>query len=309
MPIIIPKDIPAYQTLKDENIFVMSTNRASTQDIRPINILILNLMPTKIETETQLCRLLANSSLQVNLTLIAPSSHESKNTAYSHLEKFYTSFDKIKDNKYDGMIITGAPVEHLEFEDVDYYDELKEIFEFSKTNVTSTMFICWGAQAALNYFYGINKYPLDKKLFGVFKHKKSVVHEVLLNGIDDVFYVPQSRHTYNLEKDLINNDNLIPLCTSNDCGTTILRSADKKQVFVLGHLEYDKYTLKKEYDRDLAKNLPIEEPVNYFNEDKSDVDVLWRSTANILYSNWLNYYVYQITPFDFKTPKIKYSNE
>lgn len=309
MPIIIPKDIPAYQILKDENIFVMSTARAESQDIRPINILILNLMPTKIETETQLSRLLANSSLQVNLTLITPSSHEAKNTSKSHLERFYTTFDKIKDNKYDGMIITGAPVEHLDFSEVDYYKELKEIFEFSKTNVTSTMFICWGAQAALSHFYGIPKYQLNKKLFGVYKHKKSVIHEVLLNGIDDIFYVPQSRHTYNKQEDLLGCDALIPLCTSKDCGTTILKSKDNKQIFVLGHLEYDKYTLKNEYERDLNKGLPIDEPINYFNEDKTDVDVLWRSTANVLYSNWLNYYVYQITPFDFKNPKIKYFND
>ena len=305
MPIIIPKDIPAYEILENENIFVMGTERASTQDIRPINILILNLMPTKIETETQLCRLLANSSLQVKLTLIRPKNHDSKNTSTSHLDKFYTTFDKIKNNTYDGMIITGAPVEHLEFEEVDYYDELKEIFEFTKTNVTSTMFICWGAQAGLNYFYNIKKYPLENKLFGVFKHKKSVVHEVLLNGIDDIFYVPQSRHTYIKEEDLRNCDQLIPLCYSKECGTTILKSKDNKQIFVLGHLEYDKYTLKKEYERDLLKNLPIHEPCNYFNEDKTDVDVRWRSTANILYSNWLNYYVYQITPFDFKSPTIK----
>lgn len=309
MPIIIPKEIPAYQILRDENIFVMSTNRASTQDIRPIEILILNLMPTKIETETQLCRLLANSSLQVNLTLITPSTHDSKNTSLSHLEKFYTTFDRIRHKKFDGMIVTGAPVEHLEFEEVDYYAELKEIFEFSKSNVTSTMFICWGAQAALHYFYGIPKYPLSKKLFGVYRHKKAVIHEVLLNGIDDVFYVPQSRHTYNRETDLRNNEKLIPLCYSKECGTTILKSKNCRQIFVLGHLEYDKYTLKKEYERDLQRGLPIEEPVHYFNEDKTDVDVLWRSTANILYSNWLNYYVYQITPFDFKNPKIKYNNE
>lgn len=309
MPIIIPKDIPAYDILKDENIFVMSTNRANSQDIRPINILIVNLMPTKIETETQLSRLLANSSLQVNLTFITPSTHDSKNTSKSHLEKFYKTFDDIKSNKYDGMIVTGAPVEQLEFEDVDYWNELTQIFEFSKTNVTSTMYICWGAQAALYYFYGIKKHGLSEKLFGVYKHHKSVVHEVLLNGIDDVFYVPQSRHTYNLEKDLITNDNLIPLCTSKECGTTILKGKNHNQIFVLGHLEYDKYTLKKEYERDLSKNLPIKEPVNYFNEDKTDVDVLWRSTANILYYNWLNYYVYQITPFDFKEPTIKYSNE
>ncbi len=309
MPIIIPKDIPAYETLKNENIFVMSTNRANTQDIRPINILILNLMPTKIETETQLCRLLANSSLQVNLTLITPSSHETKNTSKSHLDKFYTTFDNIKDNKFDGMIITGAPVEQMEFEEVDYWNELTQIFEFAKTNVTSTMFICWGAQAALHYYYGINKYPLDKKLFGVFKHHKAVIHEVLLNGIDDIFYVPQSRHTYNLEDDLIKNQEIVRLCTSNECGSTVIKSLDNKFVFVLGHLEYDKYTLKAEYERDLNKGLPIEEPINYFNEDKSDVDVLWRSTANILYYNWLNYYVYQLTPFDFKSPIIKYLNE
>lgn len=309
MPIIIPKDIPAYKTLKDENVFVMSNERAQTQDIRQLEILILNLMPTKIVTETQLCRLLANSSLQINLTLITPECHESKNTDKSHLDKFYTTFSKIKNQYFDGMIITGAPVENLEFEEVDYWQELKEIFEFTKTHVTSTMFICWGAQAALNYFYNIPKYPLPEKLFGVYKHKKAVIHEVLLNGIDDIFYVPQSRHTYNKEDDLLGCKELLPLCTSKDCGTTILRSKDKKQVFVLGHLEYDKYTLKGEYERDLNKGLPIHEPLNYFSEDKTDVDVLWRSTANILYYNWLNYYVYQITPFDFKNPIIKYQEE
>ena len=309
MPIIIPKDIPAYETLKNENIFVMSTNRANSQDIRPIDILILNSMPTKIETETQLARLLANSSLHVNLTFIVPKSHDSKNTAKSHLDKFYTTFDKIKNRKFDGCIITGAPVEKLDFKEVDYWNELEEIFEFTKTNVTSTMFICWGAQAGLKYFYNIDKYERNEKLFGVFKHKKSVIYEALLNGIDDIFYVPQSRYTYNKEKDLLSCKQLVPLCTSNECGTTILKSKDNKQVFVLGHLEYDKYTLKKEYERDIAKGLDIKEPENYFNEDKSDVDVLWRSTANILYYNWLNYYVYQLTPYDFNDPIIKYQNE
>ena len=309
MPIVIPKDIPAYERLKEENIFVMSSLRAHSQDIRPIEILILNLMPTKIETETQLCRLLANSPLQINLTLISPSSHESKNTSYSHLEKFYTTFDKIKDKNFDGMIITGAPVENLEFEDVDYWDELTKIFDFTKTNVTTTMFICWGAQAALKYFYNISKKPTDEKIFGVFKHKKSVIYEALLNGIDDIFYIPQSRHTYNPEEELLNCKELIPLAVSDELGTTMLKSKDNKQLFILGHLEYDKYTLKKEYERDLALNLPIKEPKNYFNADKTDVDVLWRSTANILYSNWLNYYVYQITPYDFKNPKIKYKND
>ena len=304
MPIIIPQDIPAYKTLEDENVFVMHTERANTQDIRPVDILILNLMPTKIVTETQLARLLANTPLQVNLTFIVPKGHISKNTDQSHLDKFYTTFDDIKDRHFDGMIVTGAPVEHLPFEEVDYWDELKEIFEYSKTNVTSTIFICWGAQAALYHFYGIDKYPLEKKLFGIYPHRKAVIHEVLLNGIDDVFYVPQSRHTFNKECDLLNNENLIPLASSKLCGTTILKSKKNNQIFILGHLEYDKDTLRLEYERDLNKGLPIEKPINYFTED-GDIDVRWRSTANILYYNWLNYYVYQITPFKFKDPKLK----
>ena len=304
MPIIIPQDIPAYKTLEDENVFVMHTERANTQDIRPVDILILNLMLTKIVTETQLARLLANTPLQVNLTFIVPKGHISKNTDQSHLDKFYTTFDDIKDRHFDGMIVTGAPVEHLPFEEVDYWDELKEIFEYSKTNVTSTIFICWGAQAALYHFYGIDKYPLEKKLFGIYPHRKAVIHEVLLNGIDDVFYVPQSRHTFNKECDLLNNENLIPLASSKLCGTTILKSKKNNQIFILGHLEYDKDTLRLEYERDLNKGLPIEKPINYFTED-GDIDVKWRSTANILYYNWLNYYVYQITPFKFKDPKVK----
>ena len=304
MPIIIPQDIPAYKTLEDENVFVMHTERANTQDIRPVDILILNLMPTKIVTETQLARLLANTPLQVNLTFIVPKGHISKNTDQSHLDKFYTTFDDIKYRHFDGMIVTGAPVEHLPFEEVDYWDELKEIFEYSKTNVTSTIFICWGAQAALYHFYGIDKYPLEKKLFGIYPHRKAVIHEVLLNGIDDVFYVPQSRHTFNKECDLLNNENLIPLASSKLCGTTILKSKKNNQIFILGHLEYDKDTLRLEYERDLNKGLPIEKPINYFTED-GDIDVRWRSTANILYYNWLNYYVYQITPFKFKDPKLK----
>ena len=304
MPIIIPQDIPAYKTLEDENVFVMHTERANTQDIRPVDILILNLMPTKIVTETQLARLLANTPLQVNLTFIVPKGHVSKNTDQSHLDKFYTTFDDIKDRHFDGMIVTGAPVEHLPFEEVDYWDELKEIFEYSKTNVTSTIFICWGAQAALYHFYGIDKYPLEKKLFGIYPHRKAVIHEVLLNGIDDVFYVPQSRHTFNKECDLLNNENLIPLASSKLCGTTILKSKKNNQIFILGHLEYDKDTLRLEYERDLNKGLPIEKPINYFTED-GDIDVRWRSTANILYYNWLNYYVYQITPYKFKDPKVK----
>ncbi len=304
MPIIIPKDIPAYKTLEDENVFVMHTERANTQDIRPVDILILNLMPTKIVTETQLARLLANTPLQVNLTFIVPKQHVSKNTDQSHLDKFYTTFDEIKDRHFDGMVITGAPVEHLPFEEVDYWNELKEIFDYSRSHVTSTMFICWGAQAALYYYFGIDKYPLEKKLFGIYPHRKAVIHEVLLNGIDDVFYVPQSRHTYNKEEDLLANENLIPLASSKLCGTTILKNKNRNEFFILGHLEYDKETLKLEYERDLNKGLDIEKPLNYFNDD-GDIDVKWRSTANILYYNWLNYYVYQITPFKFKDPKVK----
>ena len=313
MPIIIPKDIPAYQKLKDENIFVMSTNRSSTQDIRVLNILILNLMPTKIETETQLARLLANSSLQIEVTFIVPKTHEVKNTSKSHLDKFYTTFDKVKNKNFDALIVTGAPVEQLKFEEVDYWNELKEIFEFSKTHVTTSMFICWGAQAALYHFFGIDKYPLNQKLFGVYKHKKSVEYEPLLNGIDDVFYIPQSRHTYNKESDLLSRpDELIPLVQykeNNESHTTILKTPDNKQLFILGHIEYDKYTLKKEYERDLGKRSDVPYPCNYFNEETGDVDVLWRSTANLIYYNWLNYYVYQVTPYDFKNPIIKFKDE
>lgn len=304
MPIVIPKDIPAYKTLEDENIFVMSPDRALKQDIRPIEILILNLMPTKIETETQLSRLLSNTSLQVKLTLLKTATHVSKNTSESHLEKFYKTFDEIKDSTFDGMIITGAPVETLDFEEVEYWEELKKIFNYAETNVTSTMYICWGAQAALYHHYGIKKHLLDEKLFGVFKHKKMVIYEALLNGIDDIFYVPQSRHTKLNDEDLMNNDALVVLAKSDEAGATIIKSKDNKKLFLLGHLEYDKYTLDKEYKRDLEKNLPIKEPENYYID--GDVNVLWRSTANILFSNWLNYYVYQVTPYEFKDILKKY---
>lgn len=304
MPIVLPKDIPAFDILDKENVFVMAPDRAETQDIRPIEILILNLMPTKIETETQLSRLLANSSLQVKLTLLKTATHVSKNTSESHLEKFYKTFDEIKDKTYDGMIVTGAPVETMDFEDVEYWDELTKIFDYAKTNVTSTMYICWGAQAALYYHYGIKKHILDKKLFGVYRHKKMVMYETLLNGIDDIFYVPQSRHTKINDSDLMNNDSLIVLAASKEAGATIIKSKDNKQLFILGHLEYDKFTLDKEYKRDLAKGLPIEEPKNYYED--GDINVLWRSTATILFYNWLNYYVYQVTPYEFKDILKKY---
>ncbi len=305
MPIVLPKDLPAFETLYNENIFVMDKIRANTQDIRPIEILIVNLMPTKIETETQFSRLLSNTPLQVSLTLLNTKTYESKNTAKSHLDKYYKTFDEIKDSHFDALIVTGAPVETLDFCEVDYIDELHQIFEYAKDHVTTSMFVCWGAQAALNYYYGINKVATNKKIFGVYKHKKAVKFEVLLNGIDDEFYVPQSRHTTILESDIEKNENLIPLAVNDEIGTTILKSKDNKQLFLFGHLEYDKFTLKAEYERDLAKNLPIEAPINYFNEDQTDVVVRWRSTASILFYNWLNYYVYQVTPFQIKSPDIK----
>ncbi len=304
MPILLPKDMPAYKTLDGENIFVMSPDRADTQDIRPIEILLLNLMPTKIETETQISRLLSNTPLQVRLTLLKTATHVSKNTSEEHLEKFYHTFDEIKDKKYDGMIITGAPVEQMPFEEVEYWDELKEIFEYAEKNVTSTMYICWGAQAALYHHYGIKKHQLDKKLFGVFQHKKMVKFETLLNGIDDIFYVPQSRHTKINDEDLMNNKDLVVLAASDEAGATIIKSNDNKKLFLLGHLEYDKFTLDAEYKRDLSKGLEIEEPLNYY--INGDVNVLWRSTATILFYNWLNYYVYQVTPYEFKDIAKKY---
>ena len=304
MPIVIPKDIPAFDILERENIFVMSNKRALSQDIRPIEILILNLMPTKIETETQILRLLANSPLQINPTFMNTESYKSKHISQEHLSRFYKTFSEIKNKYFDGMIITGAPVEKMEYDDVLYWKELEEIFKFSDTHVTSTLFICWGAQAGLKYFYNIDKKPLDKKLFGVFKHRKCAKFEQLLNGIDDVFYIPHSRHTYIDDNDIINCSDLIPLAKSEEAGIAIIKSKDNKKIFITGHMEYDKFTLKNEYERDLAKGLPINRPDNYFtDETNSDVDVLWRSTANIFFTNWLNYYVYQVTPYDFKNNK------
>ena len=301
MPIVIPKDIPAFDILDKENIFVMSNTRAQSQDIRPIEILILNLMPTKIETETQLLRLLANSPLQINPTFMNTESYKSKHISQEHLERFYKTFSEIKNKYFDGMIITGAPVEKMEYDDVLYWKELEEIFDYSKSHVTSTLFICWGAQAGLKYFYGIDKIGLNEKLFGVFKHRKCVKFEQLLNGIDDVFYIPHSRHTKIKDEDILKCDKLIPLAKSDEAGITIIKSVDNSQIFVTGHMEYDKFTLKNEYERDLAKGLPINKPCNYFTDDScDDVDVLWRSTANIFFTNWLNYYVYQVTPYDFK---------
>lgn len=301
MPIVIPEDIPAYSELLKENIFVMNNKRAFSQDIRPLEIAILNLMPTKIETETQFMRLLSNSPLQVNVTLINTKTYKSKNTAASHLEKFYKNFDDIKDKHFDGMIITGAPVETMPFEYVKYWNELKSIFDFADSNVTSTIYICWGAQAALYYHYGIEKYELPEKVFGVFAHKRNTLNpEPLFKGIDDTFYIPHSRHTTVRVEDVEKIDDLIVLSKTEETGVSIVKSKDNKKIFLTGHMEYDRNTLKAEYERDLAKNLPIKKPVNYFCDDNCEnVDVKWTSTANLFYTNWLNYYVYQVTPFKF----------
>lgn len=299
MPIIVPKDIPATKILREENIFVMNDARAMTQDIRPLEIAILNLMPTKIVTETQLMRLLSNSPLQVNLTLISTESYVGKNTPIEHLQKFYKPFSEIKNKKFDGMIITGAPVEEIEFEEVKYWGELEEIFEFARKNVTSTIFICWGAQAGLHYFYGIKKQKLEKKLFGIYKHKKLLPYERLLKGTDDRFFMPHSRHTTIAIEDIKACKDLVLLASSKEAGATIIRSKDDKFIFITGHAEYDRDTLELEYKRDLEKGLPIDPPENYYVNGKSgEIKMCWVSTANLIYMNWLNHYVYQATPYE-----------
>ena len=302
MPIRIPNDLPAVKTLHNENIFVMSENRAITQDIRPLKILLLNLMPKKIETETQLSRLLGNTPLQVELELIHTKSHTSKNTSPEHLLAFYKTFDDVKDRNFDGMIITGAPVELMEFEEVNYWEELCEIMEWSKTHVHSTFHICWGAQAGLYYHYGIKKHKLDKKMFGIFEHKVNYKNSMLLRGFDDKFYVPHSRHTTVLESDIRANKELKILSTSKEAGVYAISSKNSRQFFITGHSEYDATTLRDEYLRDLNEGKPIEVPKNYFpNDDPSREPIVsWRAHSNLIYSNWLNYFVYQTTPFDLE---------
>lgn len=300
MPIKIPNGLPATKTLNDENIFVMSETRAGMQDIRPLKILLLNLMPTKIDTETQLSRLLGNTPLQVELTLIHTKSHQSKNTSQEHLLAFYKTFDDVRNEKFDGMIITGAPVEHLEFEEVEYWDELCTIMEWSKTNVHSTFHICWGAQAGLYYHFGIKKYPLDKKMFGIFPHTADYKLSILLRGFDDTFMVPHSRHTTVLRTDIEKVPEIKILASSEEAGVYAMATENGKQIFITGHSEYDAQTLNKEYIRDVNAGKPIEIPKNYFpNDDPSrEPMVTWRGHANLLYSNWLNYFVYQTTPYD-----------
>lgn len=300
MPIRIPNDLPAAGTLQQENIFVMTADRAVRQDIRPLEIVVLNLMPTKIVTETQLSRMLGNTALQVNLELMHTTSHTAKNVAQEHLLTFYKSFDEIKHRKFDGMVITGAPVEHLEFEDVDYWPELCKIMEWSKTNVHSTLHICWGAQAGLYYHYGIRKHQLPEKLFGVFEHTADYRRSILLRGFDDVFWVPHSRHTTVLREDIEKIPELKLLASSERAGVYALMNDQGRQIFVTGHSEYDADTLKNEYLRDKNLGLPIRVPENYFpnDDDTREPMVRWRSHANLLFSNWLNYFVYQTTPYD-----------
>lgn len=305
MPIKIPNELPATQTLQRENIFVMTETRAITQDIRPLKIAILNLMPTKIVTETQLARLLGNTPLQVEVELVHTTTHESKNTSKEHLISFYKSFDEIKNQKFDGLIITGAPVEQMEFEQVEYWDELCRIMEWSKTNVNSTFHICWGAQAGLYYHYGIKKYPLEKKLFGVFPHKVEYKNSILMRGFDDTFMVPHSRHTTVHREDIEKVPELKIAASSEEAGVYAIFTPEGRQIFITGHSEYDPDTLKNEYLRDKNQGLPIDIPKNYFPDDDDTKEPIstWRSHANLLYSNWLNYFVYQTTPYDIKTIK------
>ncbi len=298
MPIQIPNDLPAAGTLQQENIFVMTENRAITQDIRPLEIVLLNLMPTKIATETQLTRLLGNTPLQVRLELMHMSTHKSKNVSQEHLLTFYKTFDEIKHRKFDGMVITGAPVENMAFEDVDYWPELCEIMEWSKTNVHSTFHICWGAQAGLYYHYGVQKHPLPEKLFGVFPHRADYKRSILLRGFDDEFWAPHSRHTTVLREDIEKVPQLRVLASSEKAGVYAVTTKKGWQIFVTGHSEYDPDTLRNEYLRDKNQGLPIHVPENYFpnDDDTRDPIVRWRGHANLLFSNWLNYFVYQTTP-------------
>ncbi len=302
MPIRIPNELPATRTLREENIFVITEDRAAMQDIRPLEIAILNLMPTKIATETQLARLLGNTPLQVQMELIKTSTHIAKNTSGEHMLAFYKTFDEIRDRTFDGLVITGAPVEHLEFEEVEYWDELCRIMEWSKTHVTSTLHICWGAQAALYYHYGIKKHPLEQKLFGVFKHVVDYKRSILFRGFDDVFMVPHSRHTTVLRSDIENEPRLKILASSERAGVYAVIADHGRQIFVTGHSEYDADTLEAEYLRDKEAGLPISPPENYYPDDDETKRPIstWRSSANLLFSNWLNYFVYQTTPFDLK---------
>ena len=299
MPLTLPDRLPAIELLKQENIFVMDSTRASSQDIRPLRIAVLNLMPLKITTETDLVRLLSNSPLQIELSFMKVKSHTSKNTPVEHMKAFYTDFEEMRHHKYDGFIITGAPVEHLDFEEVGYWDEMTEIFDWARHNVTSTLYICWAAQAGLYHHYGIPKYPLDKKMFGIFKHHVIKPSLPLFRGFDDEFAIPHSRHTEVRRDDIERNPELDILAESPESGVSVVMARGGREIFLTGHSEYSPLTLDTEYKRDLGKGLPIEKPRHYYrNDDPSQPPlVTWRAHANLLFNNWLNYYVYQATPY------------
>ncbi|MBP5457946.1 MAG: homoserine O-succinyltransferase [Paludibacteraceae bacterium] len=303
MPLNIPSNLPAVEILKQENIFVKDSDEASSQDIRPLKIIILNLMPLKITTETDLIRLLSNSPLQIEIDFMQIKSHTPKNTPIEHMLAFYKTFDSLRDQKYDGMIITGAPVENLEYEEVSYWDEIMEIFDWSKTHVTSTLFICWAAQAGLYHFYNIPKYQLDKKMFGVFKHTVTDPMNPIFRGFDDEFFVPHSRHSEVRREDIEKCEKLQIMSESDVAGVFMVLANGGRQLFVTGHAEYSPFTLDGEYKRDKGKGLPIEIPQNYYKNDVPELGpvVRWRGHANLLFSNWLNYFVYQKTPYDIRT--------
>jgi len=300
MPLVLPKNLPAAEALERENIFVMPEDRARNQDIRPLRIVVVNLMPTKIATETQLARLLASTPLQVVLTFLRTGTHQSKNTSENHLQAFYRTVDEVMGERFDGMIITGAPVEQMPFEEVDYWPELCRIMDFSKTNVWSTLHVCWGAQAGLYHHFGIRKQPLDEKMFGIFPHRVTRPSSPLVRGFDEIFYAPHSRHTTVSREDVLATPEVRVLAESDEAGLYLMATDSGRQIFVTGHPEYDRMTLDSEYRRDLARGLPIQPPAHYYADDDPDKDVLfrWRGHAHLLYSNWLNYYVYQQTPYD-----------
>ncbi|NLY47552.1 MAG: homoserine O-succinyltransferase [Clostridiales bacterium] len=302
MPIKVKNDLPAKKILEDENIFIMDEHRAIHQDIRPLMIAILNLMPNKEETEVQLLRSLSNTPLQVDITLLTTSTYVGKNTPISHLDQFYLTYNDVCKRKFDGLIITGAPVEQMEFEEVAYWEELKSIMEWSKTHVTSTLHLCWGAQAGLYYHYGIPKRKLEKKMFGIFEHRVMNRRIPFVRGFDDIFYAPHSRYTTVLKEDILKHDDLMILAESDEAGVFIVMAQDGKQFYIMGHPEYDRISLDKEYKRDIGKGIPIDLPVNYYPNDCADKrpHLTWRAHANALYTNWLNYYVYQVTPYELE---------
>lgn len=305
MPLTLPDKLPAIELLKKENIFVMDTTRAVSQDIRPLRIAVLNLMPLKITTETDLVRLLSNSPLQIELSFMKVKSHTSKNTPIEHMQAFYTDFEEMRQHKYDGFIITGAPVEHLDFEEVGYWEEMTEIFEWARHNVTSTLYICWAAQAGLYHYYGVPKYPLEKKMFGIFKHTVANAELPIFRGFDDEFYVPHSRHTEVRREDIERCPELNILAESEESGVYMVMAREGREIFLTGHSEYSPLTLDTEYRRDLGKGLPIEMPQHYYPNDDPEQPPLvrWRGHANLLFNNWLNYYVYQATPYKLEDIK------